>query len=120
MKSAKSDDNGLLTPSILVESVKQLKNDPEFKEAHRAMVVQFFRILDVNGDGFLQEDEYARSFNSMGFHDDKGIVRRAFETIDLNEDGKLSMEEFWLGLWENLTSEDEKNRYTDLWGPLDK
>src|SRR6218665_3326328 len=119
MKSAGSDDNGLLTPSIFVESLKQQKNDPEFKEAYLAMCLQFFRILDVNGDNFLQEEEYARSFGSVGIQD-KGVIRRAFEAIDLNQDGKLSLEEFSTALFENLTSEDEKSRYTELLGLLDK
>ena len=119
MKSAGSDDNGLLTPSIFVESIKQQKNDPEFKKAYLAMCLQFFRILDVNGDGFLQEEEYARSFGSVGIQD-KGVIRRAFEAIDLNQDGKLSLEEFSTALFENLTSEDEKSRYTELLGLLDK
>src|SRR6218665_576951 len=114
MKSAGSDDNGLLTPSIMVESVKQQRNDPEFKVACLAMCRQFFRILDVNGDGFLQEDEYARSFNSIGF-EDKDIVRRAFDSIDLNADGKLSLEEFSTALLEYHTSEDETSRYTTIW-----
>ena|SRR6218665_1239501 len=117
MKSAESDDNGLLTASIFVESVLQQRNDPEFKEAYRTLCTQFFRILDVNGDGFLQEEEYSRSFASLGFHD-KGIIRRAFEAIDLNQDGKLSLEEFSTALLQYITSEDENIRYTELWGPL--
>ena len=117
MKSTESDDNGLLTPSIMVESVKQQRNDPEFKEAYQAMCVQFFRILDVNGDGFLQEDEYARSFTSVGF-EDKDIIRRAFDSIDINADGKLSLEEFSTALLEYHTSEDGTSRYTKIWGPL--
>jgi|SRR6218665_294716 len=117
MKSAESDDNGLLTPSIFVESVLQQRNDPEFKETYRTMCKQYFEILDVDGDGFLQEEEYARAFANAGFHD-KDIVRRAFEAIDVNQDGKLSLEEFSTGMGEYLTSEDEQNRYTVLWGPL--
>src|SRR6218665_3728091 len=117
MKSAESDDNGLLTPSIMVESVLQQRNDPEFKEIYLASCIQFFRILDVNGDGVLQEEEFARSFASSGFHD-KDIVRRAFEAIDLNQDGKLSVEEFSIALLQYLTSEDENSRYTDVWEPL--
>ena len=117
MKSTEQDDNRLLTPSIFVESIKQQRNDPEYKEVYRAMCCQYFKIIDVNGDGFLQEEEYARSFASAGFHD-KGIARRAFEAIDQNEDGKLSWEEFSIALLEYHTSEDENNRYTELWGPL--
>src|SRR6218665_3261942 len=101
MKSAGSDDNGLLTPSIFAESLKQQMNDPEFKEAYLAVCLQFFRILDLNGDGFLQEEEYARSFASAGIQDNKGVIRRAFEIIDINQDRKLSLEKFFTALLEN-------------------
>jgi len=117
MKSTECDDNGLLTPSIFVESVKQQKNDTEFKDTYRELCRQYIHILDVNGDGFLQEEEYARSFASAGFKD-KGIIRRSFEAIDVNEDGKLSLEEFSNAMVEYLTSDDDKSRYTELWGPL--
>src|SRR6218665_1622937 len=117
MKSAESDDNGLLTPSIFVESVLQQRNDPGFKETYRDMCNQYFQILDVNGDGFLQEEEYARSFASAGIQ--HCITRSVFEAIDVNKDGKLSPEEFSTALVEYLTSEDETSRYKELWGPLD-
>ena len=117
MKSAESDDNGLLTPSIFVESVLQQRSDPDFKETYRDMCNQYFQILDVNGDGFLQEEEYARSFASAGIQ--HCITRSVFEAIDVNKDGKLSPEEFSTALVEYLTSEDEKSRYNELWGPLD-
>ena len=117
MKSTEFDDKGLLTPSIMVESVLQYRNDPEFKETYRTGCKQFFEIVDVSGDGFLQEEEFARSFVNAGFHD-KDIARRGFDAIDLNQDGKLSLEEFSTAMLEYLTSEDEQSRYTELWGPL--
>ena len=117
MKSAGSDDNGLLTPSIFVESVKQQKNDPEYKELYRTLCYQYFEVLDVNGDGFLQEEEFARALDNAGFHD-PDIAHRAFDEIDLNRDGKLSLEEFASGLVEYHTSDDESSRYRNIWGPL--
>lgn len=87
MKYSKADDNGLVTPSIFAESVKQQRKYPGFKEAYLAMCHQFFRILDVNGDGSLKEDEYAKWIAQEGIQD-TGIARRAFEFIDLNQDGK--------------------------------
>jgi len=117
MKSTECDDNGLLTPSILVESVKQLKNDPEFKEAVLLMCTQIYKILDVNGDGVLQEEEFARSFASAGLQD-TGIARRAFDELDISRDGKVSPEEFASALVEYHTSDDENSRYRNIWGPL--
>ena len=117
MKSAGSDDNGLLTASILTESVKQQRNDPEFKETYLKICHHFFGLLDVNGDGFLQEDEYARSFAAIGMKD-TNIVRRAFEAMDLKKEGKLNLNAFCSAFLEYITSEDESNPYSLLWGPL--
>ena len=118
MKSAgPTDDSGVLTASIFAESVKQQKNDPEFKEAFLETAHQFFRVLDTNGDGFLQADEYARSFAQVGIQD-TSVIQRAFQFIDTNQDGKLSLEEFSAALWEYMTSEDENSPCASLWGPL--
>src|SRR6218665_418050 len=117
MKSAGSDDNGLLTASIFVESMKQERNDPEFREAYLEISRYFFGLLDVDGDGFLQEDEYARSLANIGIKD-ISVARMAFDSIDLDGDGKLSLDEFCPALLEYITSEDENSPYTMLWGPL--
>lgn len=118
MKSADSDENRLLTSSILLESIKQQRNDPEFRETYLGACHYAFRAWNVNGDGFLQEDEYTRAFAQMGFHD-TNIARRIFESADVNKDGKLSWEEFGNALFKNLTSEDENNPFTLVWGPLE-
>src|SRR6218665_770878 len=117
MKSAGSDDNGLLTASIFAESVKQQKSDPEFQEAYFQVCHSFFGRMDTNGDGFLQEDEYAASLAAIGI-EDTSIMSRAFEAIDLNGDGKLSLDEFCSALLEYITSEDENSRSAHFWGPL--
>jgi len=117
MKSAGSDDNGLLTASILTESVKQQRNDPEFRETYLKICHHFFGLLDVNGDGFLQEDEYARSFAAIGIKD-TNIMRRAFESMDLNKEEKLNLDAFCAALLEYITSDDESSRYSMLWGHL--
>ena len=117
MKSSGSDDNGLLTASILTESVKQQRNDPEFRKTYLKICHHFFGLLDVNGDGFLQEDEYARSFAAIGIKD-TNIMRRAFESMDLNKEEKLNLDAFCAALLEYITSDDESSRYSMLWGHL--
>jgi len=117
MKSAESDESGVLTPSILFESVKLQKDDPEFKKAFLAVCQHSISPMDVNGDGFLQEDEYTKAIAAMGFQD-PNIVRRVFEAADTNKDGKLSWEEYGNAAFENLTSEDENSPFTLMWGPL--
>lgn len=114
-----SDDSGLLTASIFTESMQQQRNDPEFKGTYMKIsrYLHLFGLLDVNGDGFLQEDEYAASLAAIGI-EDTSIMSRAFEAIDLNGDGKLSLDEFCSALLEYITSEDENSRSAHFWGPL--
>ena len=81
------------------------------------MCTQYLKLLDVNGDGFLQEEELAKSYASGGFQD-TGIARRAFDEIDINRDGKVSPEEFSSAYFEYHTSDDENSRYRNIWGPL--
>jgi Ca2+-binding EF-hand superfamily protein len=117
MKSSGSDDNGLLTASIFVESVKQQRNDPEFKEAYQQLCHQFFRLRDVNGDGLLQEDEYTKSLDAIGITD-VSLGRNVFQSMDLNGDEKISLDEFCSALLEYLISEDENSPFASLWGPM--
>src|SRR6218665_130963 len=112
MKSAGSDDNGLLTASILVASIDQQRNDPEFKDTFAKLCHDFFGVLDVDGDGYLTEDEFSRAFVGILIKD-VSFVRTAFESLDVNKDGKLSIEEYTTGLLAYLTTEDELL----LWGP---
>ena len=113
MKSAGSDDNGLLTPSILIESLDQQRNNPEFKKVFLTFTNQIFGVLDLNGDGYLSEDELARGFDALGVQD-TSFVHNTFEYMDLNKDGKLSIEEFSHAFLQYLITEDEHL----LFGPL--
>jgi Ca2+-binding EF-hand superfamily protein len=73
----------------------------------------FFDFLDLNGNGYLSEDEFARAFAGAGL-EDKSFVHSTFEYMDLNKDGKLSVDEYTSAFYKYLTTEDEHL----LWGPL--
>src|SRR6218665_3313539 len=106
MKSAESDDNGLLTSSIIVASIDEQRNDPEFKETYVKVCEDFFGVLDVSGDGYLSEEEYKRAWVGIGVSD-ANFVHSAFEYLDVSEDGQLSINEYTSGLLAYLTTEDE-------------
>jgi Ca2+-binding EF-hand superfamily protein len=76
-----------------------------------------FNLMDVNCDGYLQEDEHRRLFHQLGVPD-TSFAKETFEAIDANRDGKLSVEEFVDACWEFFFSEDEKNPNTIYFGPL--
>jgi Ca2+-binding EF-hand superfamily protein len=114
MKSAVgSDDNGLLTPAIMVASIDQQRTDSKFQTIFTKVCHYFFGLRDVNGDGYLSEDEYATSFAGIGVQD-TSFVHAAFEYMDLNKDGKIDLAEYSSAMYLYLTTEDEHL----LWGPL--
>jgi len=105
MKYSGSDDNGFLTPSIMVFAVDQHRNDLEFRELYVKFCKDYFGYLDRTGDGYLSEDEYKRAFVGVGVKD-VSFVHSAFEYMDVNEDGKLSIDEYTAGCLAYLTTED--------------
>src|SRR6218665_2835758 len=115
MTSAGSDDNGLLTASILVASLELQKDDPNFKETYMYVKLchGLFGVRDVNKDGYLSEDEYKRAFAGIGIND-TSFVHTGFEYLDVNKDGKLNINEYTAGWLAYLTTEDEHL----LFGPL--
>ena len=113
MKSAGSDENGLLTEPIMIASIDQQRNDPEFRETFVKFSQDYFGVLDVNGDGYLSEDEFARAYIGVGIQD-TSFIHNNFEYLDVNKDGKLSINEYTAGFLAYLTTEDEHL----LYGPL--
>ena len=113
MKTAGSDDNGLLTASIMVASVDQQRNDLEFRQRFVKVCQDYFGYLDLNGDGYLSEDEYKRAFVGIGVKD-VSFVHSAFEYLDVNADGKLSVDEYANGILLYLLTEDAHL----LFGPI--
>ena len=75
-------------------------------------------MLDVSRDGYLQEDEYQRIISQAGVPD-PSFVKEAFKAIDVNGDGKLSIEEFANAFFDFLFSDDENSPYAFFFGPLD-
>lgn len=54
-----------------------------------------FKMLDVNGDGFISLDDFEDLFNSYGgAHVDRDLWDNLLEEADLNGDGMVSYEEF--------------------------
>lgn len=56
------------------------------------MIHALFELMDVNGDGYLQEDEYHRIHLQLGMPE-APYAKETFRAIDVNHDGKLSFDE---------------------------
>ena len=106
-----------MTESVLIESPKQLKNDPELKQNLRDMILSLFYMMDLNKDGYLQSDELRRGFENIGVAESE-FTKPAFEAVDVNHDGVISVDEFIDAHLDFLFSEDDNSLNNFFWGPL--
>lgn len=70
--------------------------------------------MGLDHDGNIQEEEYSRIFTTVGLRQ-LDFVKPAFDSIDLNRDGKISLDEFSTALKEYITTDDEESPDKLLW-----
>jgi Ca2+-binding EF-hand superfamily protein len=75
-----------------------------------------FKVIDTDGDGFIQVAELQNFFKLFANDDAEAI--KAFAIIDTNNDGKISNEEFSTAFMDFLTGEDQKSPYRYFFGNL--
>jgi len=110
-------NKNVLTAEVFSSSIFKQRNDPELKKFISSVVYGLFDIMDVNLDGYLQEDEHRRLFHQLGVPD-TSYSEDIFNAIDLNHDGKLSFQEFIEACYDFFFSEDENSPNTLFFGPL--
>ena len=113
----KAVDKNVLTGDILADSVWKQRYDPELKKCISGLIYGFLDLMDVNCDGYLQEDEYRKMVHQLGVPD-TSFIKETFNAIDVNHDGKLSFQEFVDGCYDFFFSDDEKSPFTLFFGPL--
>src|SRR6218665_32990 len=118
MKNAEVGDRITLTADDIIVSVGKQRYDPELMKHFSGMLRALYNMLDVKQIGYLQEDEYHRLLSQTGVPD-PSFVKVAFKAIDVNGDGKLSIEEFINAFFDFFFSDDEKNPNAFFFGPLD-
>lgn len=111
------EEKRVLTDSVLIESLKMEKDDPELKKAIEEMVRSVYDMMDVKKEGHATYDEYRRAFEHYGVRE-VDFTKEAFKAVDLNEDGFVSIDEFVIALSDYLFSDDENSPNNLLWGPL--
>ena len=110
-------DKNLLTAEVLTDAVGKLRYDPELMQHYRNFVQDFFDMMDLNNDGYVDENEYQRYLEHCGIQD-AAFAREALRTMDVNHDGKLSLDEFLNAFFDFFFSEDEKSPNAFFFGPL--
>jgi len=53
-----------------------------------------FKQFDIDGDGYIQEEELRQVMTKMGQNPTDEEIKAMFKAADLNRDGKISFEEF--------------------------
>jgi len=53
-----------------------------------------FKEFDIDGDGYIQEEELRQVMLKMGHNPSEDEIKAMFKAADLNKDGKISFEEF--------------------------
>lgn len=110
--------NGKITEDRLVETLKELRCNPQFPKMLEDHLRDCFCLLDTDGDGYIEEDEYVRFFYNFRIPDHERLAKIAFTALDTDHDGRLSMEETVAGYRDFLLSEDESRPGTHFFGPL--
>ena len=117
MKVADPADKNLLTAEVLTDAVGKLRYDPELMKHYRGLVEGLFEMMDLNNDGYLDEYEYQRYLEQCGIQSES-FARKALRTMDVNHNGKLSLDEFLNAFWDFFFSDDERSPNAFFFGPL--
>jgi len=109
-------DGTKLTEPVFVEAMKKQLHSTKLKETLAGPLPLYFYAVDANGDGLIQEDEFALFFKIFGL--DPALAPASFKAIDTNHDGSISLDEFVTAGTDFFTSEDESSPSKYFWGPL--
>jgi len=107
--NGKIDETALINVNIIRESMM-------FKACVEYFGL-FFDLIDINGDGFIQKEEFEIFHSAFGITR-KDVTAECFKAIDTNGDGKLSCDEFIQAGYQFFTSGDESLPSKFMYGPL--
>lgn len=90
MNSIDTDKNGAINFN---EFISATLNQSISKDCNR--IIKAFRFFDLNGDGFINENELKDALAGQEFSKiDLGIFTEAIKECDLDNDGRISIDEF--------------------------
>lgn len=105
-RDAGTDSDGRVPRDKFVAATERgLASNPAYlDDAYFPLVDATFQIIDQNGDGRIDRDEYVLIFGMLDLEDN--IVPSAFDRIDQNGDGTIDLPEFRSALRDLFTTSD--------------
>ena len=80
----------------IIESIKVFLKERTFKGIRG--IVQLFKSIDKNGNGFIEPDELFTGLNAFGIYLSHEEASDLLKSLDLNKDGLVSLDEFTVAL----------------------
>ena len=59
-----------------------------------AELIRLFNRFDINGNGYIEEAEFHKILDSLGYDESNEVRSLEFAAIDDDEDGKVRFKEF--------------------------
>lgn len=111
-----SNGDGRITRQEFTRAFIDGLGDPQayFERLFGPVIGRIAQVMDQDGDGFIEADEYAALFTSQSM--DEHVTRAAFERLDADADGKISMAEFTEALTQMFVSRDPADPGTAIMG----
>ena len=110
-----SNEDGRITRQEFTAAFIAGLGDPQayYRRVFGPIVSQYAQIADQNGDGFIEASEYARLFAPRM---DDHVIRTAFERLDADADGKISISQFIDAFAQMFLSQDSADPGTAVMG----
>ena len=111
-----SDGDGRITRAEFAAAFTAGLGDPRayYQRLAGPLADRVARVMDQDGDGFIEAGEYARLFSSQSV--DEHVIQAAFERLDADADGKISVAEYSDAIGQMFLSHDPADPGTAVMG----
>lgn len=81
---------------------------------------KFFEDADVDGSGFLSQDELIGALRRNGYSGDDDKIKSMFDTVDFSGDNKISLDEYLAAMGQLSPQQHKEARLRSVFRQFDK